>query len=412
MALTTNERLTSEHWRRRALLLLFRARKSNDANFKGRCNLLARACMAKYATIVFEPADFKLPRPPRLDRTIESFTESECWNFFETRKADLYRLLRAFRLPDKCVLENGTAMSGEEVMLRALYELVSGEDQYTIAQNVFGRDQSDQSRAYKYFVDLIYAQHNYLVTDNLEWWFENGFIEESRQAITKKLAELGLLYRNPETDQEVAGFIDCNCMETARVGGGPIGEGPDAERWIDLIQRAFYNGWKSVHGLKHQTIDSAHGLTMHMYGPTSLRRNDLRLLSKSELNDKLAALCMQYNQICRVYGDSIYPHLSNVFSMHRGDWNALSLAKRLENNIRKSVRVSIEWNYGVTSNLYGYMKNLNKLRLLGNSNVSKIYTVATLLRNCHITLYGGISSGYFNIKMPEDMLERYMRVVH
>ena len=33
-------------------------------------------------------------------------------------------------------------MSGDEVMLRALYELVSGGDQYNIAINVFSRDQS------------------------------------------------------------------------------------------------------------------------------------------------------------------------------------------------------------------------------------------------------------------------------
>ena len=75
-------------------------------------------------------------------RTIDSFTNSDCWNFFETNKQDLYHLKRALRIPDKVIFENGSTMPGEEVMLRGLYELVSGEDQYNIAVNVFGRDQS------------------------------------------------------------------------------------------------------------------------------------------------------------------------------------------------------------------------------------------------------------------------------
>jgi hypothetical protein len=73
-------------------------------------------------------------------------------------------------------------------------------------------------------------------------------------------------------------FIDCNCLETDRPGGGPREAGVNSARWDPLIQRAFYNGWKSMHGLKHQTVDNAFGFTVDMYGPTSLRRNDLALL--------------------------------------------------------------------------------------------------------------------------------------
>jgi hypothetical protein len=43
-------------------------------------------------------------------------------------------------------------MSGEEVFLRGLYELVSGETKHNISRNVFGRDWSAQSRAFKYFI--------------------------------------------------------------------------------------------------------------------------------------------------------------------------------------------------------------------------------------------------------------------
>ena len=48
-------------------------------------------------------------------------------------------------------------------------------------------------------------------------------------------------------------FIDCKCSPTSVVGGGPAEDGANAARWDVEVNRAFYNGWKSVHGLKHQT---------------------------------------------------------------------------------------------------------------------------------------------------------------
>jgi len=72
-------------------------------------------------------------------------------------------------------------------------------------------------------------------------------------------------------------LIDCNCFETDQLGGGPSEAGANSSRWDSEVQRAFYNGWKSIHGLKHQTVDNSLGFTIDIFGPTSLRRNDLRL---------------------------------------------------------------------------------------------------------------------------------------
>ena len=173
-------------------------------------------------------------------------------------------------------------------MLRGLYELVSGCDQFKITETVVGREQSQQSRAFKFFINHIYHNFLHLLTDNIQWWQDNGFIEESNRAIKGKLEELGLEF-DEENPCDIAYFIDCNCMETCRVGGGPSADGPNADRWIDNVQRAFYNGWKSIHGLKHQTLDIAHGITIDLFGPTSLRRNDLKLLAESDINDRIAA---------------------------------------------------------------------------------------------------------------------------
>jgi len=408
-ALTTNEKHRAAVFRRVAFVAMLKSSRATTDADRRQWKQRARILWLRYCSIALDTS-VRIERPMRLDISIDSFSSSTCWNYFECRKEDLFRLLRGLDFDDRCVLENRSVMSGEEVLLRGLYELVTGNDQYTCAESIFGRDQSQQSRAFKYFVDHIYSHFLHLLTDNLEWWFVNGFVAESRTAIQQKLYELNLDF-DDENENDIGFFIDCNCMDTARVGGGPRTGGADADRWDDNVQRAFYNGWKSIHGLKHQTVDLAHGFTVDMFGPTSLRRNDLTLLAQSEINNRLRQLQLGNEMQVRAYGDSIYPHLSHVYSSHGGDdEDGLTDRQKRENAKRKRVRVAIEWNYGVTANLFGYFKNIDKLKVMNGGTVCKVYTVATLLRNCHVALYGGISSNYFGLRIPDDMLERYLRV--
>ena len=81
-----------------------------------------------------------IPFPIDLKRDIFSFDCIDCWTFFIAKKLDLPRLVRVFC----CKFNNRMVMSGEEVCLRGLYELISAEDQHNIARNVFGREQSAQ----------------------------------------------------------------------------------------------------------------------------------------------------------------------------------------------------------------------------------------------------------------------------
>ena len=83
-----------------------------------------------------------LGRPPRLRYSIDSFSSNDCYKFFKFKKDDLPRLLVGLQFPERCKLDGGSSMSGEEVLLRGLYELVSGEDQHNISRNVFGREQT------------------------------------------------------------------------------------------------------------------------------------------------------------------------------------------------------------------------------------------------------------------------------
>jgi hypothetical protein len=81
------------------------------------------------------------------------------------------------------------------------------------------------------------------------------------------------------------------------------------------------------------------------------------------------------------------------------------------NRRMKRVRVSIEWNYGCTASMFRYLNTKRKFQILKSSNVSKIYTVATLLRNISIGYYGCQSSNYFNVNVSDNFVQNYINQI-
>jgi hypothetical protein len=112
--------------------------------------------------------------------------------------------------------------------------------------------------------------------------------------------------------------------------------------------------------------------------------------------------------LLRVRGDSAYPTFEAICSYIKGQ--NLTAQDRFENHVYKIVRESIEWGYGTTAALFKYLQNLQKLQLMKGDKVKKVYTVATILRNCHVILYGGQTSSFFGVgtgQMPN--LQQYLR---
>ncbi|KAJ1399098.1 hypothetical protein B484DRAFT_484041 [Ochromonadaceae sp. CCMP2298] len=256
-------------------------------------------------------------------------------------------------------------MSGEEVLLRGLFELATGMNQ-KIA--VFGGVQSDQSREFTYFMNCIYDEHEHLVHDNLEWWFGTGFMAESADLISGKIGY----------ETTVCCFIDCNCLTTSVTGGG----------------------------LKHQTDDNAWGMTVDMYGPTSLRRYDTTLLGRSDINDRFARVQAGDEHQFQIFGDSAYKLKSHTRSYFKAqemvhDWMLWNMAM-------KSVRISIEWNYGYRAGLFKYIQRVDKLKIMKPASVSRVYTVCTLLHNFYSILYGNQSTNYFNSRFKADVLDHHI----
>jgi len=338
----------------------------------------------------------------RMNRTIESFDEEECYRLFRFRKPDLKRLYNVLHVPEHVVLSNRTTVTGEEVFLVSLRRLSSTCPMQDLCF-LFGRDYSQWSRAFKWFLHFIFDNYADLLLDNMSYW-EPKFQDYS-ECVRKKVEELGVPFA--EGDFSVCAFIDDHCFETCRPGG-PTGSGINRPRADLLLQRAFYNGWKSHHGLKFQTVDLPNGMVMDMWGPRSLRHSDLNLLDWSDLPDRMRRVQGEAGRrrLKVIYGDSIFPWYQCLRSRHKGP--NLTPREISENAVMTKVRVSIEWHYGEVGRLFpftNYKKNL-KLR---KQPCGLIYFVASLFRNCHTCVYGNNTSKYFNCPPPQ--LENYIRRV-
>lgn len=101
---------------------------------------------------------------------------------------------------------------------------------------------------------------------------------------------------------------------------------------------------------------------------------------------------------------------SHLFS-YLGGSDLVETAK-IYNYAMKSVRISIEWNYGNTATLFKFLQQEHKLRVMKSTRVTELYTVATLFRNFYVSLYGCQTSNYFDINLNEDypnFLEKYIK---
>jgi hypothetical protein len=146
-------------------------------------------------------------------------------------------------------------------------------------------------------------------------------------------------------------------------------------------------------------------MTAGMWGPRSLRRNDLHLLEWSQLEQRMHD-CLANSPIdYLIFGDSIFPQLEHIRSSHKGD--NLTDRELLENRILKKVLICIEWQYGHLASPFPFIDYERNVKIL-QQPCELIYFAASLLRNCHCTLYGNQTSTYFKCQPPT--LECFMPV--
>jgi hypothetical protein len=249
-------------------------------------------------------------------RSIDSFSESECWIRFHILKSDLYRVLTCFNLSrfteDTPIrLDNHMKFTGEELLMFSLERFSYPRKLFSFI-DTYGRDWSAWSRAFKWFCLYIIGHYAWLIRDNFDYWkkYFPSFAEAISAKITEK-SDGGIIF--PGKSYRVAMFHDCTVTITCRPGGGPAEDGINAARFNGLLQQSFYNGWKHTHGVKYLSVEAPNGMCIDLYGPDSFRASDLDLMHASDLNLRLrvAQEDQPDDQQYKSYGDGIFPMLTH-----------------------------------------------------------------------------------------------------
>ena len=133
-------------------------------------------------------------------------------------------------------------------------------------------------------------------------------------------------------------------------------------------------------GLKFQTVILANGMDFHVYGPNSVRRNDLYMLRHSKLLHLMEELQRGDPFFLKIFGDSAYFDCDFL-----GIGGGRGMA---------SVRESVEWTYKDVKAQWKYL-DWNHVLQRRKQPVFKIVFVCLLLRNAYVSMHGGQAAEYF-----------------
>lgn len=354
-----------------------------------------------------------LPKITRKGLRIADLKEEELHIHFRFRtKQQLYRLLDGFQFPDTMQAGKMRPFTREEVLLVGLYRLARPTRLVDAGfQFMFGFNEVEVSLAFQLFLNHLVDNWAYLLKDNMAYWKPK--LPEFATAIRNKLYEKYNCYFPPVEEPaggfRVFGFIDNTMNASCRPGGGPARDGTDSPRNDRMLQQAWYNGWKKLHGMKWQTVDLPNGMNFHVWGPFSVRHNDLYSLDHSNINDLIANLMGNGIQFI-IYGDSAYcvTFLSHISARYDNDPN--TDRQNLENRSLSSCREVIEWDYGDIGKYWAFVdfkKNLKLRKMM----IGRIYFVAMLLRNAYVTMNGCNTATFYDLLPPdfEDWVKQGMR---
>jgi len=248
---------------------------------------------------------------------------------------------------------------------------------------LFGRDRSSLCRIYLHTLFAIYERHAHRVN----WW-------------------PGL---TPARIAHYAAHVQQRGCPLAGCWGFVDGTGRPIARPTHY-QRAMYSGHKRLHVAKYQGITTPDGLIVSMAGPYAGRHNDNFMLNDHGTDARCAALCGCHpgadRTLCRfLYCDGGYGVRSHIIAPIGGGAGA-DAARQLLNRTMSGLRIAVEWSFGDILEQFSKLdfKRKNKTLL---SPVGTEYLVATLLINCFICLYGGMTSVYFSCQPPalDDYLQ-------
>lgn len=344
---------------------------------------------------------------PRLQ--FYNLTDHEIRLWFRFEKNDFPRLIHALGLPAVIITPRRKYRYDAQTALCVLLWRLSYMNKWDHAVPVFGRCISSMSEITQYLLIHIAQRFQHLL--RLPAYY-------TRPANLRYFADV--IYGKGGALSNCIGFIDGTIRRICR----PL-----------YMQQACYNGFKKYHALKWQNVVAPDGMIIHQYGPAEGRRSDIWLLRESGIREALRERCRflltpgnedlhrpadpeapsavledagtRYIQYA-VFGDKGYITLDDatlIASYKRQAGEELTASQLRFNKAMSRVRMAVEWGFLKILTVFGYLRNHCEMKIW-NAPVAPYYVVASILTNCHNTLYRNQTSKYYNVLPPT--LEAYL----
>lgn len=176
--------------------------------------------------------------------------------------------------------------------------------------------------------------------------------------------------------------------------------------FIDDVQRSFYSGYFSGHGLKVQALTLPNGMIGSIF-VAAWRESDAGILNMSGLDAYLSNLFREYQmqlpdgQLPAVYGDGIFPQRATIVARLRNP----DMDQRRINYRMSSARQSIEHLFCNHHNHFKLFHNPERLRLLKTGvETYQIVFNSFLIFNCLMCF--NESNNSFHLRPPS--IEEYL----
>lgn len=189
----------------------------------------------------------------------------------------------------------------------------------------------------------------------------------------------------PQTGGGIWGFVDGTFIRTCR----PF------ER-----QRISYSGYKKSHGFKYQAITTPDGLISHIDGPWEARVNDLTMIRRSGVNERLMReFAPPRRGPLYLFGDQAYKQQPFVISPYTGRRENMSRDQVRFNDRLSKARIAVENSFGLTHNLFTATAFKYGLES-GQQPCALYFETAILLANCFVCLRGSSIGNKFGVEAP------------
>ena len=353
-------------------------------------------------------------QPPR-NRTIDEISRSDCFAFFRIHPNQLRSLYRQWRIPDQFRSPNRHIFSGEECFIIFLYHIMNGTPFTNMARQEFGGDPRYFTYMWNAMNDHLYETFYHKISGtSLSQWvphqvnhfrrlihsaLQDGAIERTRRDDNGDVAEQEIIRLDFLLETfRIIGFLDDTGIPTARPDRG--------DEDVD-VQRAFYSGYFSSHGLKCQVVYFPNGMIGSAF-ITEMRQNDNGVQNISGLNNYLLRLLQNTGLVFgglppALYCDGIFGVLATIVPRFVGN---ITQEQRLLNMRMSSVRQIIEHVFADHYTLFRLFWVPHYLRLMVQGpQVRKLALNSFFIQNCFSCL-NGTRSRYFGQLPPT--LEEYI----